>query len=507
MDLQSRIQSLKRGVEFFEGGIKYSRKEAKIFKEIYLSADRKFEEYLKGLSHGQDTGECSEDFPSENHFLLAEMKKLFAKRNELLAEIGTLVAEGEEESMTYLQINIKFLEMLIECEKEKTQQFRITYLVLVEDSKEALYHLNEQMRGGNVEIVFKYEPQPPQGETLLAQRGKQSSCSGTAGEKKKPNATESQKTIDQLQSKLTILEIYLEYEKCDTAKYKQLILKIVEKFEEMLNTIKQRPSTCRCDPSIRPVRHRHGCNVAFTRDDAELLRYVKRCLTGVQNYVVKLEQTAADMVAAVTDEARQEAAKSSKHSECTVLCSPSCSGHHSEKRQSSPIVSDDRINYLISKLNMLKVQYTYEKAVNEKWVQLYMIVGDKFEELLNEVKRRSLCTDVESRQEKGECSRNLTDENNHLLANTEFQMIVMGKQMLWMRSKLAETTMGPSERKPVAVTEVRQEGGERKEAVLQTSSAPENQPLLTQTENLSMDENTPGDTVNVTEGSVKSQKV
>ncbi|KAK2856918.1 hypothetical protein Q5P01_005653 [Channa striata] len=412
MDSQSRIRYLKIGIGFFEKEIEFDRKKAKIFKEIYLTADRKFEEYLKGLSHGQDTGECSEDFPSKNHFPLAEMKKLLTKRNELLAEIANLVAEGEKESIAYLQINNKFLEMLIKCEKHKTAEFKKRYFETAEECKEVIYELNEQMRQVNVEIVFEYEPQPPQRETLLAQRGKQSSCSGTAGEKKKSNATESQKTIDQLQSKLTILEMYLEYEKLDTAKYKQLFLKVVYKYEQMLNRIKQRQSSCRCDPNIKPVQHRYECNIAFTCDDEELLTDMDMYRTEMKTCMVLIEEEAEREIAAVTEE------------------------------------------------------------------------------------------------DRGECSRNYRDaENNHLLANTEYQMIVMGKQMLWMRSKLAKTTMVPSARTPVAVTEVRQEGGERKEAVLQTSSAPENQPLLTQTENLRMDENTPGDTVNVTEGSVKSQKV
>ncbi|KAK2856917.1 hypothetical protein Q5P01_005652 [Channa striata] len=437
MDSQSRIRYLKVSIGFFEKEIEFDRKKAKIFKEIYLTADRKFEEYLKGLSHGQDTGECSEDFPSENHFLLAEMKKLFAKRNELLAEIGTLVAEGEEESITYLQINIKFLEMLIECEKNKTAEFKKRYFETAEECKEVIYKLNEHLDEFNVEIVFEYEPQPPQGETLLAQRGKQSSCSGTAGEKKKPNATE-------------------------------------------------------CDPSIRPARHTEECNVAFTRDDEELLTDMEVFRIEMKTNVVLIEEEAKYEVAAVTDEARQEAAKSVKHSDCAVLCFPSCSGHHGDKRHSNPIVSDDRINYLISKLNMLKVQLIYEKTITEKLGQLSLVVGVKFEQLLIDVKQRSFHTKV--------ASRHLTDENNDPLANAEYQMLMMEKQMLGINSKLTEMMMGHAERRPVAVTEVRQEGGERKEAVLQTSSAPENQPLLTLTESPRMDENTPGDT----EGSVTS---
>ncbi|KAF3706238.1 hypothetical protein EXN66_Car021930 [Channa argus] len=266
----------------------------------------------------------------------------------------------------------------------------------------------------------------------------------------------------------------------------------------MFNRIKQRPSSCRCDPNIRPVQHRHECNIAFTRDDEELLTDMEVYWTEMKTCVILIEDEAGDEIAAVTEKVRQETAKMTKQSDCPVLCSRP----HSKKRPSNPTESDDRINYLQSKLNMVKVQLIYEKAINEKFVQLYLIVGVKFEELLNEVKREPLYTNVAYGQDTGEPSRNFTAENNHLLADTEYQLLVMGKQMLGMTTKLAEIMVGRSERTPVAFTEVRQERGERKEVLQQTSSTPQNKPRLAQAENQSMVKNTRAETEDITEGSV-----
>ncbi|KAF3706241.1 hypothetical protein EXN66_Car021933 [Channa argus] len=506
MDSQSKIRYLKIGIGVFEKEIEFARRKTKIFKEIYLTADKKFKQYLKGLSldpsvtPGQDTGECSDGFTSQNHFLLAEMKKLLAKRIHLLAEVANLVAEGEKETISYLQINIQFLQMLIECEKYKTAEFKKRYIGMAEECKEVLYKLNDHLDEFTVEIIFKFDPQLAQRETLLTRREKQPSCPVKDCEQRKSSATESQKTIDQLQSKLAMLEIILEYEKRDTEKYKQLFLKVVDKYEEMFNRIKQRPSSCRCDPNIRPVQHRHECNIAFTRDDEELLTDMEVFRIEMRTCVVLIEEAAGHEIAAITEKVRQEVARSIKHSDCTALCLPSCSGPHGKKRPSNAIGSDDRVNYLQSKLNMVKVQLIYENAFIEKFGQLSLTVGVKFEELLNEVKRRSFYNNFASGQDTGECSRNFTDENHHLLTDTEYQILEREKQILEMTTKLAEIMMGHS----LAVTDVRQERGETKEVEQQTTA--ENQPLLAQTENQSKEKNTPADSENVTEGSVTSDE-
>ncbi|KAK2917408.1 hypothetical protein Q8A73_004154 [Channa argus] len=494
MDSRREIRCLKRGIEFFELEIEFARKRVTLFKEPYLDANKEFEEYSKGLSldagvtASRDTGECG-----ENHFLLAAVEKLSAKRTELLAQTANLVAEGDRETTNYLQINIRFLDMLIKCERVKSADYKKIFTLIVDECNQVIYNLNDRMREVNVELAFKYDPRSPKGETLLAQRGKKPS-SATVCEKRTSSPTESQKTIAQLQSKLAMLEIILEYEKCDTDKYEQLFLKVVDKFEETINKLKRRPSSCRCDPDVRPVRHRLECNVDCTRDDEHLLTELEHCLTETKSCRALIERDAGRKVAAVIGKVEQEVAKSIKHSDCNFLCAPSCLGQHRKKRQWR---LDDRINYLHSKLNMLKVQLIYERALVENFGQLSLIVDVKFRQLLNEGKRRSLCADVTSGQDS-------FPGDDPPLADTEYQALVMESLALGMTTKLADMMMGRSKRKAAASTEVGRGTAEREEVVLQTSSTPENRPLLAQTENLSVEENAPADTEDVTEGPVTS---
>ncbi|KAK2855832.1 hypothetical protein Q5P01_004567 [Channa striata] len=368
MYLQDQENLLRANVERVEREVESARGQAKKLEDEYMSTNRSFEEGLKGRSldpSGLATGECGLNVPPKKGHLVAEMRNRLAQRDELLAQVENLEAQRDKEMIHHARTDRKLLEILIQCERHKKEQFKNLYrdnITVCQTFIRWFYHsMGERIRP----IKCSFD-QLLQEQNLLAKNKTRSSCWRNGFDQRRISDTETQKTVSDLLSTLDTLEMVLESERLKTETYKQQYQSLRHEYEKVSDRIKQRKSSCTCGPNVPPVLHTTECRVKFTQDDEDLLDALDECVGEIMDNVAEIENQADEEVEVFTREVRQEAA--TNQWECVMICSL---GNRCEQGP------DDRLR---SKLRSLEAQLQYERDRTEKFDQLRLIVGVKSED-------------------------------------------------------------------------------------------------------------------------------
>ncbi|KAF3700755.1 hypothetical protein EXN66_Car016443 [Channa argus] len=362
--------SLQANIEFVEKELEFARVQAEKLEEQYVSANREFEEGLKGRalspsgSSSQATGPCSQNVPPEKWHLVGEMRNRLAHRRKLLAQLENLQGQRDEKTIHHLQTHRKLLHILIQCERHKKEQVKNLCEDNMTESQrfiQSLYHI----MGESMEPIKSSFDLSLHELNLLARRKTVSKCWRNRFDMRKSSA-ETQKTVSDLLSKLEMLDTVLERERLKTEKYKQRYQSLMQEYEKVSEWIKQRTSSCTCGPSVTPDLHTAECKISFTSDYEDLLDGLDECVGDIMDNVAEVEKQAEDRVEVFTRAVRQEAA--TNQWDCMWICSP---GTRFE---------EDPDNRLRSKLKSLEAQLKYERDRAEKFEQLHLIVGRQFED-------------------------------------------------------------------------------------------------------------------------------